>query len=113
MLTIKETLEKCRDHWQWMADHPDIRMTYHYFYFNEESIPLNSCYCCEYTSTHAISCEQCPLKGYAWEGHCMESVDCLYYDWSHSKNDESRAAAAQRMVYACDAALIDLNLKEN
>ena len=128
-MSKREALEKCRDHWQWMAD---TGSNYKSDYFDENgiyAIPELDCYCCAYvsqqpdaTSATAEGCEQCLLKGYAWD-ICCESdqnwVDVdefehnysVFEEWKESlgkKGEELRKKHAAMMVYACEWALSEL-----
>ena len=124
-LDEKETLEACRDHWQWLADHPEK---------GKEDWPdldenlCEDCYCCDFLkrTNGDIDCALCPLSGYAWPvagwPACLKSKESYYDQWStphyiltgnriEDGRDRKELLADKRkhallMVEACEAALV-------
>ena len=116
MLTKRESLEKCRDHWRYMADTGSRRKP---DYFISEDIPEKDwphchCYCCEYANQFPDYCNHCPLLGFAWNDTgtscpCMTDGS-LYADWEEMWGEDisKRKNLARMMVLACDWALSEM-----
>jgi hypothetical protein len=118
----REALEKCRDHWKYIAATGTDDKEEYFDKFNIPA-PLVDCYCCEYdqfvldklSSWDYYTCDLCPLVGYAW-GKGYES--CLrfgspYKEWVllHSEDggtEEDRRYYARMIVRACNLALADM-----
>jgi hypothetical protein len=117
---MKETLIKCRDHWQWLADNPDKEKTE---WPGLDPGIQDECYCCEYAEHrrreedlfHSQMCQLCPLLGIAWGSKtdykwpgCVNDRNSFYYKWSRA-NDSGRLKHkklwAQRIADACTKAL--------
>lgn len=103
-LSKKQTLEKCRDMWQWLAERPNEHkvgyfMTGKQFPPHPSEVPVNLCYACEYTAIAGyVFCSTCPLLN-LWcpglspvtaslmqiEGNCpCEQSESTYYKWIHA-----------------------------
>lgn len=127
----REALEKCRDHWLYMAKTgTDDKIEYFdKLSMSDDEYPTSGCYCCEYdelvleetSDPELFICDSCPLKGYAWNktpGEACLRGESAYRLWTllHSESGgtpEARRKYAQEIVDACDEALFDLDKKES
>lgn len=101
-LTREQAIAKHRKLWNWIADET-IRTktpTPKYAYFISKlriyNVPMNCCYCCEYTiKILKATCKDCPIN---WEyGDCTLSE---YEKWSeaYNNNDYELAAKYARII---------------
>lgn len=133
-MTLLESLQKSREMWQWLAEHPDVTHKWVYFEWAKiprEEQPVNQCYVCEAVLKveNAYDCEGgCPIewiKGldipYACEGleeRKIETTDEYneYIDIQHEtgysnwclalpNEDEFRKEAALEIVKLHDEAI--------
>jgi len=117
IMTKREALEKCKAHWQYMADtgNSDKRSYFATVNIADADEPECACYCCEYDSQFIMEpdCVNCPLNDYAWDAeHCLDRGDSVFEKWDRNtepNGSERRAEAAKMMVYACDWALSELD----
>ena len=86
---------------------------------SDDDYPIHSCYLCEYALAkhptqyiEPLTCEYCPLKGYAWE-QCETDGSYLACEDAYDVECFGDAADyAQEIIDACDAALEDLDDEE-
>lgn len=114
MMTRGEALQKCKEHWRWLAD-TGGKLRSEYFEIkgiHSKEWPLNECYCCEYdtqfTAEGEVDCPHCPLTGYAWSSSsCLSREVSIFDAWFCSTTSHERSFWALKMVEACDRALND------
>ena len=98
LLTLKETVEKHRKLWNWIADETEKQKRIVKNAENpmvQKDEPLNDCYCCEfvfeqYGHPHYRYCDKCPLnwgKSQDLYHRCLE-FDTLYDLWCDILNDD-------------------------
>lgn len=128
-LTRKQAIQKCRNHWQWLAEHPEQPKSN---YGLLENGVLHDCYACEYSSRmpeqYSPNCDKCFLL-FLWCGYnvktknktiinkykksepyhyhsCEFSSASPYKKWKTNCGSLAvRKKAALKIVEACDALL--------
>jgi hypothetical protein len=114
-LNLRETLQACREHWQWLADNPNKSKG---DYFRAQGIgfhdrPECGCFACQWDTENgdkSLGCVQtCPLKN-IWPNGCTD-YPSPYNDWLIVSNTSRVADATKHalaIVKGCDEALAAL-----
>lgn len=116
-LTKQSALELTKELWEFMRDNKFKtsldKGKWPRWRFNGGDIPSMNydCPCCEYGTYQKEKeegywvCEYCPLVGYAWSITCLEN-NSPYCSFSEDKGTPSDA---QKIIDACDRALLDMH----
>jgi hypothetical protein len=115
-MNLLQALKLCREHWLYMANTGSKRKLDYFDSINiyGSHIPLNECYCCEYTGQmdkDNSGCDHCPLNNYAWEHSGCLIKQSIYRQWEQTKLISERSKYATMMVQACNWAISDLSCK--
>ena len=119
-LTLKRSLELCKELWSWLRDNPDVisknGWPKWYRYIKVEK----ACFACEYDLleykkqrrngivTYEV-CSYCPLKG-LWGNNCMKSSS-PYSKWCYTIINKNRQKYAGIIADFCDKELQKMNKK--
>jgi hypothetical protein len=101
LLTRKEALARCRDHWLWTAKTGKIKSKYPF----EDVIPSSSCYACEYDeqNDHNFCLEDCIIP---WPGGSCAAKESPFYAYCREgANSRERKEAALYIAALCEKAL--------
>jgi hypothetical protein len=111
---LRDALQLTRELWQWLADNPNYGKP-EWAGWRDIGHMSAYCPCCAVVDVLVPEgarhdCSVCPLKGYAWSWMCQEggSVYSTWWDARINGHLDRAAAAALKMVKACDKALDEL-----
>lgn len=102
-----EALIACRNHWQFMEITGSRN---NHAYAPAENWYLFSA-ACEWDRYFRSDCENCILRGYAWEDFC-DNPCSLWSKWAEPTGTKHTKFYANRMVYACNQAIEGYLLNE-
>ena len=118
-LTLKRSLELCKELWTWLRDNPDVTSKTGWTKWYRYSEVENSCFACEYdlleyekqfrkNKCFSIkACSYCPLKG-LWGDDCTKNSS-PYNRWCNVTTDKCRQKYAGIIADFCDKELNQLN----
>lgn len=120
-LTLKRSLELCKELWTWLRDNPDKigKRDWPKWYKYKEVEQL--CFACEFDlleyvknqkvgNAHTTTCAYCPLKG-LWGNNCTKESS-PYYKWCKAETGKARRKYAGVIANFCDKELKKLAKKE-
>ena len=106
-LTREEAVRLHRQMWLWIAKETERQkqIVFKTDYFKamktkREDMPLNTCYCCEYTrgeGTKNTRCELCPMLWGGADNHCLNK-NSPFRAWSNTYNWRVAAKAARAIA---------------
>lgn len=97
-MTLQECEVEFRKMWNWIADETEKQKRFvgkiEYFNNNGKPIPIELCYCCEYTKAlNGKNCGHCPCTNPTDERFLC--ADGLYSKWRHCFNNDDYINAAK------------------
>jgi hypothetical protein len=104
-MTKLESLVKCYEMWDWLAEHPEAYKT-DYPKVCDPAYSQCDCAACTYAYGLPGNCKDCPLKDYAWEIWCGEPGS-PFAEWS---NGNDKAINAWTIANACLSAIRDCEI---
>ena len=118
-LTLKRSLELCKELWSWLRDNPNVTSKYDWPKWYRYNEVKDACFACEYAQLEykkqhkkdrdliITVCGNCPLKG-LWGNKCTKNSS-PYNKWYYAVTDKVRQKNADRIVDFCDKELNQLN----
>lgn len=89
-MTKKESLEKCIEMWEWLAEHPKADKMDYFDNNPVDDVPVYECYCCEYVFTNFVpspegndlDCTKCPIHWGTEGDRACTNLGSPYKEWA-------------------------------